>query len=177
MCVGIDDNSPVSSPTNEEEADELITADDLEADFAITTNKIKQALISSSEPVDVASVIQQLQTSTAVKNKNVPLFDEGVFKNVTTIEMLWEKLSRFWSIFDYDLLLFVLKIVKCEEADKIFKKFLSKIDISRMEDTDLVLCYKVIEQEGSMKPSLRIKVIELKNVHASLKEKLRRSCL
>ena len=67
-------------------------------------------------------------------------------------------MSRFWSIYDYDLLLFVLKIVKCEEADEIFKEFLSTIDISRMEDTDLVLRYKVIEQEGSMKPLLRIKV-------------------
>ena len=84
----VDDDSPVSSPTNDEEANELITAGDLEADFASTTNKIKQALISSSEPVDVKSVVQQLQTSTAVKDKNVPLFDEEVFENVTAIEKL-----------------------------------------------------------------------------------------
>ena len=81
-----------------------------------------------------------------------------MFDNVTTVEKLWEKLNRFWSIFDYDLLKILLRIVECKRANEIFEDFLLKIDISAMEDMDLVLHYKVFEREGLMKPLLRIKV-------------------
>ena len=154
----VDDDSPVSITTSSEEADELITTDDLEIDFAITTDKIKQALNNSPKPIDVISVVQQLRATSAVKDRNVPLYDDEVFENVTTIEKLWQKLSKFWSIFDYDLLVFLLKIINRMEANEIFKEFLSRIDISRMEKIDLVLHFKVFKREGSMKPLLRIKV-------------------
>ena len=60
--------------------------------------------------------------------------------------------------FDYDVLRFVLKFVRCKQADDIFKEFLSRIDVSVIKDADLVLYYEAFERKGSVNPSLRIKV-------------------
>ena len=134
----------------------FLTSDELEVKFTDTTNRIKQVLCSSS--VDVVSVVEQLQLCSAVKDKNVPLFDDDDLKNVNTIENLWQKLNRFWSIFDYDVLRILLGFVKCKRADEIFEEFLSTTDISAIEDlTDLVLHYKVFEGQGPIKPLLMVK--------------------
>ena len=143
-------------PTTHDQVDKLTTFEDVETEFAIMTNKIKQALCSSS--MNVASVVEQLQTISVVRNKNIPLLDEDDFENVTTVEKLWQKQSRFWSIFDYDLLRILLRIVNCKRANEIFGEFLSKIDVTAMEDMELVLYYEVFERQGLIKPLLRIKV-------------------
>ena len=132
------------------------TYEDLEVAFAITTSQIKQVLTNS--PIDIISVVEQLQTMTAVRNKNIPLFDEDVLENVTTIEKLWQKLNRFWSIVNYEILRRLLKIVQCKKADEIFQGFLSRIDISALEDVDLVLHCEASEPQGLTKPLLRVKV-------------------
>ena len=49
---------------------------DIEVEFAIMTEKIKQALISSN--VDVVALIEKLCAISAVSDKNVPLFIEDV---------------------------------------------------------------------------------------------------
>ena len=136
--------------------DKLTTFEDLEVAFAITTNQIKQALSNSS--IEVTSVVEQLQTVTAVKDRSIPLFDEDVFENVTTVEKLWQKLNRFWSIFNYDILRILLRIAQCKNAEEILEEFLSKINITTLEDMDLVLRYEICETEGLIKPLLRIKV-------------------
>ena len=123
-------------------------------EFTVTTNEIKQALTNSLKPIDVRSVVEELQTLSAVKDKHIPLLDEDVFKDVTTVEKLWEKLNRFWSIFDHNLLKILLRIAECKRANEIFEDFLLKINISTMEDMDLV----VFTREGSVKPLLRIKI-------------------
>ena len=138
------------------QVDELSTTEDLEVEFAIATDKIKQALCDS--PIKVTSVIEQLQTFSVVRNKNVPLFDEDVFKNVTTVEKLWQRLSRFWSIYNYDMLRILLRIINCKKADEIFEEFLSRIDVSVIEDMEIVAHFEVIESKGMIKPMLRIKV-------------------
>ena len=128
----------------------------MEIEFAITTDKIKQVLCNSD--INVTSVVEQLQTISVVRNNNIPLFDEDIFENVTTIERLWQKLSRFWSIYDYDVLRILLKIVKCKKADKVFEEFLSRFDASTMKDKEVVLYFKEFKVEGLIKPLLRIKV-------------------
>ena len=138
------------------QVDKLRTTEDLEVEFAIATDKIKQVLCNS--PINVTSVIEQLQTISAVRNKNVPLLDKDVFESVTTVEKLWQRLSRFWSIYNYDILRILLRIIKYKRADDIFKEFLSRIDVSAIEDMEIVAHYEVIEREGSIKPLLRIKV-------------------
>ena len=69
-----------------------------------------------------------------------------------------EKVNNFWNIFDYELLQYVIEISECGEAKEIFKKFLSRIDPSAIEDVDLVLHCRIENQEGLLKPVLRIKV-------------------
>lgn len=132
------------------------SVEDLEVEFAIKANKIKQALCNSS--IDVKSVIEQLQTISAVKDKEVPLVDEDVFKNVTTVEKLWEKLNSFWSLFNYDILIFLVRFSQCKRAQEILEEFLSNIDVSAMEDVDLLLHHEVFKRKGLMKPLLRVKV-------------------
>ena len=142
--------------SNDQLADKnMVTSEDLEVEFAITTNEIKQALNNNPSPIDVKSVVEQLQIISAVKDKNVPLLDRDMFENVTTVEKLWQKLSRFWSIVDYDVLRILLRIVECKRANEIFEEFLSRVDI---KDTDLVLCYEVFKGQELMQPLLRIKI-------------------
>ena len=152
-----DDNAIYRQPlSSHSQVDKLRTTEDLEVEFAIATDKIKRALCNS--PIDVTSVIEQLQTTSAVRNNNIPLLDEDVFENVTTVEKLWQRLSRFWSIYDYDLLKILLRLVECKTADKIFEEFLSRIDVSAIEDMELVPHYEVFKRQGLIKPLLRIKV-------------------
>ena len=120
------------------------------------TSRIKQALINNN--VDVVSLIEQLCAISAVKNKKVPLFDEDVFENIKSIDDFWKKLRIFWTIFDYELLQYVVEISDCKEAQEIFEEFLLRIDPSVIEDVDLVLHCREEHQEGSLKPVLRIKV-------------------
>ena len=136
--------------------DKLITSEDVEVEFASTTDKIKQVLCNST--INVTSVVEQLQTISVVRNKNIPLFDEDVFENVTTVERLWQRLSKFWSIYDYDVLRILLRIIKYKKADEIFEEFLSKFDSSAMKDKELVLYYEEFRRQGLIKPLLRIKV-------------------
>ena len=128
----------------------------IEVQFAKMTSRIKQALISNN--VDVVSLIEQLCAISAVKSKNIPLFDEDVFENIKSIDEFWRKLRNFWSIFDYELLQYVVEISDCKEAQDIFAEFLSRIDPLAIEDVDLVLDCRVEDREGLLKPVLRIKV-------------------
>ena len=135
---------------------ELTSIDDIEVEFAMMTEKIKQALICSN--VNVVVLIEQLCAISAVSDKNVPLFDKDVFEKMKSIDEFWRELRIFWNIFDYDLLRFIVKVSRCEEAQVILDKFLSRIDPSLIEDVDLVLRCRVEHREGSLKPVLRIKV-------------------
>lgn len=119
------------------------------------TNRIKQALLKLD--FDVVSLIEQLRSMTGVKEKKVPIFQEDVFEKVTSIELLWQKLSNFWSLVDYDLLMYLVRLINHEEVTKILDDFISKIDLSKLQDKDIVLNCTLIEQ-GCMKPKLRVKV-------------------
>ena len=128
----------------------------IEIQFAKMSNRIKQALISNN--VDVASLVEQLRVISAVKTKNIPLFDEDVFERVKSISDLWRMLSGYLTIYDYELLEYITEISECKEAQDILEKFLLRIDPSAIVDVDLVLHRKVEHPEGSLKPVLRIKV-------------------
>ena len=91
-------------------------------------------------------------------------------ENVTTVEKLWQRLNRFWSIFDYDVLRILLRLVKCKKADEIFDEFLSRVDISVIKDMDLVARYEIFESKG-LKPVLRIKV-KIDNFTDSIKKEV-----
>ena len=129
----------------------------LDLEFAKVTGKIKEALCRNN--ICVHSLVEQLCAMSAVKDKKVPLFDEDVFEKVTTIEELWKILRGYWTIRDYDMLIFVIDIAECKEAKKIFDDFLSTVDTSLLEGIELVLQCKEYDEEG-FKPLLRIKVGE-----------------
>ena len=145
-----------ASLRSDEETYRLTTIEDVEVEFAIMTIRFKQALIDNK--VDVNSLIEQLCLMSAVKNKKVPLLDEDVFTKITTVDELWKSLRTFWSVYDYDLLRFIIKFTKCQEAKNILEEFLSRIDLTVIEDADLVLHCRVDQREGSLKPTLRIKI-------------------
>ena len=155
-CLSQQMEAAASSSSGEGVCSRLTTIEDIEVEFAIMTNKIKQALIDNN--IDVDSLIEQLCAISAVCNKNVPLFDKDVFVRIRSIDEFWKSLRTFWNIYDYDLLRFIIKITKCGEAKKILEEFLSRIDPSAIKDVDLVLHYRVDQIEGSLMPTLRIKV-------------------
>ena len=146
----------ITSTMAEPPYEKLTNFRDIEVQFAKMTTRIKLALINNK--VDVALLIERLCTISAVANKKVPLFDEDVFQKIETIDKFWKKLRNFWSIFDYELLWYVVEISECKEAQNIFEEFLSRINPSTIEDVDLVLHCKKEHWEGSLKPVLRIKV-------------------
>ena len=147
-----------SSDSSLKSAEEtLTTIEDIEIEFAIMTDKIKQALINTK--INVDSLIEQLRSISGVKNRKVPLFDEEVFTKIKSVEELWKTLSIFWSIYDYDILRFIIKITKCEDAKRVLENFLSRIDPTVIEDVDLVLHCRVEQKEGLPNMcKLRIKI-------------------
>ena len=134
----------------------LTSIDDIEIEFAIMTDKIKEAL--NNDNINVVSLVEQLCAISAVSDKKVPLFDKDVYEKIQSINDIWRELRIFWNIFDYDLLRFVIKLSKCKKAQMIFDEFLERIDPSAIEDVDLVLRCRVEHWEGSLKPVLRIKI-------------------
>ena len=129
---------------------------DIQIQFAIMTERIKQALIDNK--VEVDKLINQLCTISAVKNKKVPIFDNDVFERIKSINELWKTLRNFWKIFDYELLEYVVGISECEQARTILKQFLAEIDPSAIKGVNLVLHCVEENQEGALEPVLRVKV-------------------
>lgn len=136
--------------------EKLTSIQDIEVQFAQMSIEIKEALIKSR--VDVVLLIEQLCAISAVRNKDVPLFDKDVFEKIRSIDDFWKVLRGFWTIFNYDLLIYIVKISQCSKAQDILNEFLSRIDPSSIEDVDMMLHCKVEHWEGSPKPVLRIKV-------------------
>ena len=120
------------------------------------TDKIKQALINGK--IDVDSLIEQLCSISGVRNRNVPLFDEEVFTKIKSVEEFWKTLSTFWSIYDYDILRFIIEITNYKDTQKALEEFLSKIDPTVIEDVDLELDCRVEQKEEWRKPKLKIKI-------------------
>jgi len=77
--------------------------------------------------------------------------------DATTIDELWKRLRYHWSIFDYNVLLLVVKLVGCSEAQQIINNFLERIDPSALEG-DLVLSCKIYNEEELLWPLLSIKI-------------------
>jgi len=115
------------------------------------TTKIKETLHKNN--VSVSVLIEQLCAISAVSNKKVPIFDEDMSENIKSFDELWRKLRKFWSIFDYDLLISVVDLTECSDAQKILDNFLAKIDLSVLEN----VVGLVLDCEETW-PLLRIKV-------------------
>jgi len=123
----------------------------IEVEFAKMTTRIKETLHKNN--ISVSVLIEQLCAISAVSNKKVPIFDEDVSENIKSFDELWRKLRKFWNIFDYDLLISVVDLTECSEAQEILDTFLAKIDLSALEN----VVGLVLDCEETW-PLLRIKV-------------------
>ena len=138
------------------DTNKLTNIADVQYEFHVMTKNIGKVL--SSTIGDVTAFIEKLQTLYAVDYEKVPLFEKDTFSEVETFDSLWEKLSSYWNIFDYDLLYKVTKFSK--EATLIFQEFTSKID-PFIQDWNFVLVSEIHERKGNKKDLrslLRIKV-------------------
>lgn len=137
------------------------------------TEKIKNVLRTTK---DVTVFREELQLMYAVIDEKIPLFEKDMFSKVETFDSLWEKLSSCWSIYDYDLLMQIVKTSDSEEAKLIFQDFVSKID-SFTEGVDLVLVSALHEKKENKgknpKSVLRIKV-DAKRCNCYMKNKIKK---
>jgi len=136
-------------------ANKLTTLEEIEVEFAEVTEKIREVL--GKKKICIASLIRKLCAISTVKNQRVPLFDKEVFNEITSIDELWNTLRSFWNIFDYDILIIVVRLTNFLEARKELRNFLDKIDLTALQHEKLVLDYRVHEQEHGL-PVLRVKV-------------------
>ena len=134
----------------------LTSIPDIETEFAKMTTEVKEALIKAK--VNVSMLIQRLSAIIIVQDKKVPLFGDDVFTEIQSIDKLWETLRKFWNIFDYEVLGFVINLSECKEAQQIFEDFKSRIEPSAIADADLILYCTKEHWKGQLKPVLRIKV-------------------
>ena len=152
-----DDDDPVSRYTAGSEITNLY---DAMIQFERMKDEVFKALCGSK--INVSSFIEDLGALSAVKSDSipVPLFDDHLFKGVTTSEELWNKLKMFWlSFFDCNVLEIFLQKSKCERAIKVFNKFSSKINQSSVVDNkDLVDFYNENQSLVFVTSLFRIKV-------------------
>ena len=136
------------------------------------TENIEKALKDSKFDVDI--LITELKNIFAVDYKEIPLFDNNMFTTEETIESLWKKLSSYWDIFDYDLLLHVINICDCEEATSIFKDFSRRIYPSKLQDVDLVLYYEIHKKNNFNEDTLRVK-LNAQTLKSQLKDEVKKT--
>ena len=135
----------------------LSSIDEIEAEFGIMVAEIQEALEKNN--VNVNKLLIKLKSSSAVRERKIPLFDKDTFNNITSIEKLFETLSTYWHLFDYDVLMYLVKTAGCKEAKRIYDDFLASFDSSVMNNYKLIL--KCDEFKEGIIPGtckLRIKV-------------------
>ena len=64
---------------------------EIEAEFGIMVTKIQEVL--EKNDVDVSKLLIKLKSSSAVRDREVPLFDPRIFERITSIDKLFETLS------------------------------------------------------------------------------------
>ena len=138
----------------------LSSIDEVEAEFGIMVTKIQEALTKSN--IDVSKLLIKLKSSSAVRDREVPLFDPGIFERVKSIDKLFEILSGYWHLFDYDVLMYLVNTAECKEAKiLLYDDFLASFDASAISnDHQLILNYHKFN-EGNILPGtckLRVKV-------------------
>lgn len=84
--------------------------------------------------VNLPVLLSKLMDCTAVQGRNVPLFTQGLFDEVKSIERLFQILSGYWHLYDYRILRFLIQTTECEEAKQIFDAFLSDFKCSAISN-------------------------------------------
>ena len=122
---------------------------DIKADFENMIFDVQKAFIDGNVVVD--DLLMNLKTSFATKNKEVPLFREDYFKDVTSIETLFKVLDCHWNLCDHDMLAFLINMAKCEMASVIYQKFVNSLNLSPFDlvchcpNMEMVSGYKTLQ--------------------------------
>ena len=121
---------------------------DIEEDFENMIFDVQKAFINDNVVVD--DLLMNLKTSSATKNKEVPLFEEDFFKNVKSIETLFKVLDYYWNLYDHDMLAFLINTAKCKMACVIYQKFvnflnLSSFDLLSHPNKEMAPGYKILQ--------------------------------
>ena len=132
-------NSTAAWDNNEQHIQEkLYSFDDIDAEFTNMVIKVQKAFRKNN--VDVSELITSLRSSVAVQNRSIPLFDD-IFDKITSIDKLFQMLSGYWHLLDYDVLLHLLRVANCQEAKRIYDDFLDSFDSSVIQDHfDHLIC-------------------------------------
>ena len=129
----------------------LSSFNEIEAGFGIMVTKIQEALEKNN--VDVSKLLIKLKSSSAVRDREVPLFDPSIFEKITSIDKLFKMLSGYWYLFDYDVLMYLVNTAECKEAKIIYDDFLTSFDSSVVHDHFDSLIHSCIEfNKGSNIP-------------------------
>ena len=104
---------------------------DIETDFKEMINNVQKAFIDGS--IDLNDVLLKLSISSATKNKEIPLFEKNILKDVISIETLFKVLDCFWNLYDHDMLAFLIDTAKCEKARRIYIDFFASSDLSAFD--------------------------------------------
>ena len=134
--------------------------EEIEAEFGIMVTRIQEALKKSK--VDVSKLLIKLKSSSAARDREVPLFTEGIFEKITSIDKLFETLSGYWHLFDYDLLIYLVNTAECNEAKIIYDSFIAGLDSSVMSNYKLILRCDEFNKKGFLPGThkLRVKVVQ-----------------
>ena len=140
-----DDNSEQQSRKK------LSSFDEVEAEFGIMVIKIQEALIKSN--IDVSKLLIKLKSSSAVRDREVPLFDPGIFERVKSIDKLFKILSGYWHLFDYDVLMYLVNTAECKEAKiLLYDDFLASFDVSAINNDHRLILNCLEFNKGNILP-------------------------
>ena len=124
--------------------------------------------------IDIQSFVKRLKSSYALDDYPLPAFDDDLFEEVNSVEVLWEKFSIFWlHIYDCHVLEVFLEKSFCGEAKKVYQDFLSEIEkYSEINKLNLVAYYDtyIYKKSQILETSfLKIKFISEKCFTCSIK--------
>ena len=117
---------------------------------------VQEALENNN--INVNKLLIKLKSSSAVRDRKIPLFDKDTFSNITSIEKLFETLSGYWHLFDYDVLMYLVKTAGCEKAKTIYDNFLASFDSSVMSNYQLILQYDEFNKESILPGTCKLHI-------------------
>ena len=157
VVVTITDIAQSVEPTKSRKR--LSSIDEIETEFGIMVTKVQEALEKSN--TNVSKLLIKLKSTSVVRDRNIPLFDKDVFKEITSIDKLFETLSSHWYLFDYDVLEYLVNTAECEQAKIVYDDFLASFDSSVMNNYKLVLQCDEFKYKEDLVPGtckLRVKI-------------------
>ena len=156
VCISIS----LLDDTKDYEARLVTSIDDITSQFEEMQRQVLEILCRKfSKFTDIRSFIDRLQSLSAVTGCSLRAFDDDLFAEDTSIEILWEKFHVFWlHIFDCHVLEVFLERSCCEEAVGVYKQFSSRINgLSVINELDLVAYYDICRKmQGFRMPFLKV---------------------